>query len=270
MANPARTPGMKGLIAHDPARFTPRLEDYVRGPLRVAGLPPANGDINRCTEVPSWQMFGNDSVGDCVEAMMLHADIAMSVYAGRPVAYHDSYGIELYSDITGYVPGDESTDNGTDIQTALEYWKTTGLTATDGTVHKIAGYAQFGNPADEVLLAQVLEVFGCVLVGVSLQQDQEDQFGAGEPWSYVPGDPFIGGHGITLQRRSVGGTGVLHYITWGAEQKARRNFQWHCAGQGNGEAWAVVTEDWITANGDSISGLDLEQLLSDLQFVPQG
>src|SRR5262249_46663345 len=156
------------------------------GPLKVAGLPPASGDIDRCTKVPSWQMFGNDQVGDCVQAMVLHADIAMSTYAGHPVSYHDDYGIKLYSAMTGYVPGDPNTDNGTYIQDALEYWKNTGIVAADGSVHKIAGYAQFGNPADEVLLAQVLNTFGCVLVGVSLQSDQENQFFEGKPWRYNP------------------------------------------------------------------------------------
>jgi hypothetical protein len=265
--------GKRGLIWHDPARYAPRLEDYrTVGPLKVTGLPPANGDVDRCSEIDprTWFMFGNNQVGDCVEAMMLHADMAVSAYAGHPVRYNDSYGIELYSAITGYVPGDPNTDNGTDIQTALEYWKNTGLVAIDGSVHKIAGYAQFGNPADEILLAQVLNTFGTVLVGVSLQQAQEDQFSNGQPWDYVEGDPFIGGHGIALQRRAVGGVGTLRYITWGAVQPATRKFQYFCTGHGNGEAWAVVTQDWLDANGDSIEGLNLQQLISDLQYVPQG
>lgn len=275
MANPARTPGKKGLIPHDPARFAPRLEDYVRGPLRVSGLPPANGDIDRCSLISDWGMQGNADWGDCVEAMLIHADEAMNTYAGHPVRYAPGYGVTLYSAITGFdpnagPPGNNPTDNGTDIQTALEFWKNTGLTDASGTVHKLAGYAKFGNPADEVLLGQVLDTFGCVLAGVSLQQAQEDQFSAGQPWDYIPGDPFIGGHGIPLQRRAVGGTGILNYVTWGSVTRATRRFQYFCAGQGNGEAWAVVTQDWLAANGDSISGLDLQQLLSDLQYVPQG
>lgn len=275
MANVMHVPGKKGLIPHDPARFAPRLEDYVHGPLRVSGLPPANGTVDRASLVTDWGMQGNDEWGDCVEAMVVHADEAMNAFAGHPVTYGASYAVTLYGQITGFdpnagPPGNNPTDNGTDIQTALEYWKNTGIKDAAGRTHKLAAYAQFGNPADEVLLGQVLEVFGCVLVGVSLQQDQEDQFGAGEPWDYVPGDPFIGGHGITLQRRMGGGTGTLHYITWGAEQPATRKFQYFCAGQGNGEAWAVVTQDWLQANGDSLTGLNLDQLLSDLQYVPQG
>lgn len=272
MVNEARTAGKKGLIPHDPARFAPRLEDYIRGALRVKNLPPANGDIDRCTRITDWGMQGNDQWGDCVEAMMVHADVALNAYAGHPVTYADDYAITLYSEITGFDPnagpsGNNPTDNGTDVQTALEYWKNTGLVDSSGTTHKLAGYAKFSNPADEVLLAQVLNTFGCVCVGVSLQQDQEDQFANGEPWNYVSGSQFIGGHGITLQQRSVGGVGVLHYVTWGQVQRATRKFQRYCAGGGNGEAWAVVTSDWLDANGDSLAGLNLDQLLSDLQYV---
>lgn len=220
-------------------------------------------------------MQGNDTWGNCVPCSLIHADMALSAYAGQPHTYTPDYGVTLYSEITGFnphagPPGDNPTDNGTEIQTALEYWKNTGITDASGNTHKIAGYAQFSNPADEVLLAQVLEVFGCVIVGVSLQRDQERQFASGEAWDYVAGEQFIGGHGITLQQRSVGGVGTLHYITWGAAQPATRKFQWHCAGQGNGEAWAVVTDSWLQASGDSIEGLNIQQLLADLQYVPQG
>jgi hypothetical protein len=33
------------------------------------------------------------------------------------------------------------------------------------------------------------------------------------------------------------------------------------------EAWVVVTEDWIGANGTSPEGLDLQQLLADMRYV---
>lgn len=269
-------PGKRGLVPHDPARFVPRLEDYrTGGPLKVAGLPPANGNIDRSTQITDWGMQNNDQWGCCVEAMAIHASMALNTYAGHPVTYDPNYGQKLYSEVTGFnpnagPPGQNSTDNGTEIQVMLEYWKNTGLTDTSGNVHKIAGYAQFGNPADEVLLAQVLDTFGCVLVGVSLQQSQESQFSAGEPWEYMFGEQFIGGHGITLQQRSVGGVGTLHYITWGTAQPATRRFQYFCAGQSAGEAWAVVSQDWLESNGDSIEGLNIDQLLSDLQYVSSG
>lgn len=267
MANTARTPGKRGRLPRDLTRFAPRLEDYVHGPLRVADLPPANGIVDRCSEVSDWQMALNDSLGDCTIAGACHMFAAMAVYAGSPEPlFSDEEITTAYSAVSGYVPGDPGTDNGADMQTVLEYLRATGLTDETGKTHKVAGYAAFGNCADEILLAQVLEVFGSVYVGVNLPESAQSEFSDGEPWDWQPSSPIEGGHCIALQRRTVGGIGVLGYVTWGSTTKATRGFQRHYAE----EAWAVVGADWLEANGDSISGLDLGQLLSDLQYVPAG
>jgi hypothetical protein len=267
VANLQRVPGKRGRLPRDITRFAPRLEHYVHGPLRVSGLPPASGVIDRCTKVADWPIYLNDQIGDCTIAGAGHMLGAMAVYGGHEEPlFSDAEITTAYSAVSGYVPGDSSTDNGADMQTVLQYLASVGLTDTTGKVHKVAGYAAFGSPADEVLLAQVLDVFGSVYVGVSLPEYAEQEFAAGQPWNWQPNAQIAGGHCIVLQKRSVGGTGVLDYITWGAVQKATRSFQYNFAE----EAWAVVSQDWLTANGDSIEGLDLEQLISDLQYVPVG
>lgn len=267
MANPTRTPGKQGRLPRDITRFAPRLEHYITGPLRVAELPPASGVIDRCTEVTNWPMYLNDQLGDCTVAGAGHMFGAMAVYAGHAEPlFIDSVITATYSAVSGYVPGRPSTDNGADMQTVLEHLKQVGMTDTMGHVHKVAGYAAFGDPTDEVLLAQVLSTFGSVYVGVSLPQSAVDEFHQGQPWDYQPTSPVVGGHCIVLQRRGVGGTGILKYISWGTAQSTTRGFQKHYAE----EAYAVITEDWLTASGDSISGLNLDQLLADLQYVPQG
>jgi len=267
VANAARIPGKRGRLPRDITRFAPRLEHYVTGPLRVAGLPPASGVIDRCTNVGDWQMALNDQIGDCTIAGACHMFAAMSVYGGHPEPlFSDAEIVTAYSAVSGYVPGNPITDNGADMQSVLDYLKSTGMTDEAGQTHKVAGYAAFGDPADEVLLAQVLDVFGSVYVGVSLPASAEQEFASGQPWDYQPTSPEAGGHCIVLQKRAVGQAGVLEYVTWGAVQRTTRGFQRHYAE----EAYAVVTEDWLQANGDSVSGLNLQQLLSDLQFVPQG
>jgi hypothetical protein len=267
MANDARTPGLRGRKPRDITRFAPRLEQYVHGPLKVTGLPPATGVIDRCSQVTDWQMALNDQVGDCTIAGACHMFAAMAVYGGHPEPlFSDQEITTAYSAVSGYVPGDPSTDNGADMQTVLAYLQATGMTDEAGHVHKVAGYAAFGDPADEVLLAQVLDVFGSVYVGVNLPSSAETEFGQGQPWDWQPSSQIAGGHCIVLQKRSVGGIGVLDYVTWGAVTKATRGFQRHYAE----EAWAVVGADWLEASGDSITGLDLQQLLSDMQYVPSG
>jgi hypothetical protein len=53
------------------------------------------------------------------------------------------------------------------------------------------------------------------------------------------------------------------YVTWGALEKATANFQANAAT----EAWAVVTADWVRANGTTVEGLDIQQLLADMADV---
>jgi hypothetical protein len=138
-----------------------------------------------------------------------------------------------------------------------------GITDASGKVHTVAGYAAFGNPADETLLGQVLDVFGTVYVGINVQQQMETEFSDQQPWTWKRGGEVIGGHAICLQRRLGSGKAPLEYVTWGALQPATVSFQAHAAE----EAWAVVTQDWLTANGTTVEGLDLQQLLADMSGV---
>jgi hypothetical protein len=191
---------------------------------------------------------------------------AWSTYAGVPeVLFSDDEIIAAYSAVGGYVPGDPGTDNGCVMADVLEYLKRTGMTDTSGKVHKVVGYAALGNPADEHLLGQVLDVFGSVYVGFDVQRHMMDEFEAGQVWTWRRGDELVGGHCVPLQRRLPAGTrhGILEYVTWGAVQHADFGWQAHAVG----EAWAVVTYDWLNASGRTVEGLDLRQLLADMRYV---
>jgi hypothetical protein len=187
-----------------------------------------------------------------------------STYSGEgEVLFTDDVIQSVYSRVGGYVEGDPDTDQGCNMADVLADNKAIGITDTAGKVHKVLGFASFGNAADEDLLGQVLDVFGTVYVGINVQASIQDEFSEGVPWTYTRGEPFEGGHAICLQRRYGSGTGVLEYVTWGALQRATTGFQAHCAE----EAWAVVTGDWVNANGTTVEGLDLTQLLADMQYV---
>jgi hypothetical protein len=231
-------------------------------------LPPVplTADVDRATQVTSWPMYLNDQLGDCTVAGAGHMFAAMSVYAGNPEPlFSDEVITATYSAVSGYVPGDPSTDNGADMQTVLQYLKTTGMTDTAGTTHQVAGYALFSDPSAEMLLGQVLNLFGTVYVGIDCPQSAEQQFADGVPWTYVPGSAAAGGHCIVLQHRYPAGAEVDidEFVTWGALQRANFGFTGHYAA----EAYAVVSQDWIDVNGTSITGFDLQQLLADMDDV---
>jgi hypothetical protein len=264
----SRTPGKYGRKPLDPTRPRLVLERYLdpRVALSRAGLPPVprSQDVDRASQVGSWPMYLNDQLGDCTIAALGHMFGAWSTYSGEgEVLFTDDQIESVYSRVGGYVPGDPDTDQGCNMSEVLADSKANGITDTSGKTHKVVGYASFGNPADETLLGQVLDVFGTVYVGINVQQSIENEFSEGVPWTYTPGEEFVGGHAICLQRRFGSGKGVLEYVTWGALQRATTGFQARCAE----EAWAPVTQDWINANGTTVEGLDLTQLLADMEAV---
>jgi hypothetical protein len=266
----SRQAGKYGRRPMDRSRPRLTLERYLdpRRRLTPAGLPavPLTQDVDRASEVGSWPMYLNDQLGDCTIAGVAHMYGAWTQYAGAGAGealFADQQVQTVYSRVGGYVPGDESTDNGCVMQDVLDDQKRRGMIDNAGRTHKIAAYAAFGNVADEELLGQVLDVFGSVYVGINCQASILTEFSQGQPWTWTPGEAVEGGHAICLQRRRGSGDAPLEYVTWGALQPATADFQANAAE----EAWAVVTADWLNANGTSVEGLDLQQLLSDMQYV---
>jgi hypothetical protein len=264
--------GKLGRQPMDPERPRLTLEKYLdpRTPLAGPGLPAVglDQDVDRLSRVLNWPMYANDQLGCCTISALGHMFGAWSVYAGAAAGetlFTDSAIIKAYSACGGYVPGEPDTDQGCVMADVLAWAKSTGMQDRNGKVRKVAGYAALGNPADEDLLGQVLDVFGTVYVGFNVQEHMMAQFEYGQVWTWKRGDQVVGGHCVPLQRREPAGSrhGILDYITWGQPQHA--DFGWQAGAVE--EAWVVVTEDWIGANGTSPEGLDLQQLLADMRYV---
>lgn len=263
-----RVAGKYGRKPFDPGRRRLTLERYLDPRSRLArpGWPsvPLTQDVDRASAVPAWPEYLNDQLGCCTISGEGHMFGAWTTYGRGAEALFDDAEIQaVYSRVGGYVPGDASTDDGCAMADVLADAKANGMADAAGYVHKVAGYAALGNPCDLDLLGQVLDVFGSVYVGINCQQQTEAEFAAGQPWTWDPAAPVIGGHAVCLQRRAGSGIAPLEYVTWGALQAATAEFQ---AGAAE-EAWAVVTEDWIRVNGTSIEGMDVRQLLSDMAYV---
>jgi hypothetical protein len=227
---------------------------------------PLTANVDRASKVSSWPMYLNDLLGDCTIAEEAHAFGALSMYgSGTEAVFSDSVITSTYSRVGGYVMGDASTDNGCVMSSVLADARAVGMVDTSGKQHKLVAYAKMGNPADEVLLGQLLDVFGTVDVGFNVQASIETEFSNGGVWTYTPGEPFIGGHCVALQHRASAGSqhGILQYITWGATQWADFGWQANCVE----EAWAVISIDWVQANGTTVEGLDIQQLLADMPDV---
>jgi hypothetical protein len=135
-------------------------------------------------------MFLNDEIGDCTIAEVAHHIMLMTAHTGTMVVPTDDEVQAMYSAISGYVPGNESTDTGCAITDVLNYWQTKGLAG-----HKIDGWASL-DPANIAQRNLATYLFGGCSVGIQCPASAQTQFSAGQTWSVVPGDTIQGGHCI--------------------------------------------------------------------------
>jgi hypothetical protein len=255
------TAGKRGANPRDFSVKVPTLEAYLTNP---KALPYTPNLVNWESAVTDWPMYMNDQIGDCTIAGMFHAIGAMSTYAsGKEVLFTDNEAVSVYSAISGYVPGNPNTDVGCTLQQVCQYMQQTGAVDTASKTHKLAGYAEIGDYTNTTLLKQCLYTFGSVYVAVNLPESAEEQFEDGEPWTPVSGSPIAGGHCIVLQWNEGDVIDGSSFVTWGATVRANNAwiFDYVC------EAVALVSQDWVDANGTSPSGLDLAQLIADSNDV---
>lgn len=258
MTEPTRTVGKFGRLPNDPEKPRLSLAGHID---TTVPTPPAL--VDWLSKVTSWPMYGNDQWGDCVFAMIGHAIEAYTTYGkGALVTPAAADILAAYSAVTGFnpnagPPGNNPTDQGTVIQDALNYWKTTGVAG-----HKIRAFAQVDHTnAAEVKAA--LNVFGVLLVGVNFPASAMDQFNQHQPWDVVSDDGGIeGGHAVHVGHADTDSV-TYELVTWGAVE-GMSSAWWAKYVE---EAWIAVTDDWLSVAGASPGGLDLYGLGEDLHAL---
>jgi hypothetical protein len=197
-------------------------------------------------------MLANDIVGDCTVAAMYHLRMTQRsvAQAGTPLIVTDAEAIADYSAITGYVEGDESTDNGAACMDVLNWYKKGGVLLGASTV----------DIQNVEMVKAAINTFGCLYTGFTVPQSMVDQLQSGtDPdWSFSSGDkPTNNGHCVNLVGYGADGVAL---DSWGKVYRTSWEFwqQWFT------EAYAVVVPDWVKANGESPTGLDMPGLLAAL------
>lgn len=232
-----------------------RLASY----LDTAELPPVPALIGNFSAWPqNFRMLANDSVGCCVEAGAAHETMLLKADAGYSVPmFSNSVILKDYQDCgSGYKVGDESTDQGTDVQQYAAYRQNTGILDAAGVRHKINIYTalQVGN-VNELALAVYL--FGCVGIGVQLPNYAMDQFARFEPWSVQSDNGTAGGHYIPLIGRNSIGNWIC--VSWGRLQALTPSF----ISSFMDEGLAFVSQERLNAKGISPQGFDYAGLQQD-------
>lgn len=246
------TSGKLGKKAVRTDHRTLKLSKYLRS---VLPAPPA--EVSWVAKVPSWPVFLNDNLGDCVIAAMAHMIEQWSLYAsGTEAKITDTQVLSAYEILGGYTPGDPSTDNGVDMLTALQWWKSTGFAG-----HKILAYMSV-DWANLTEVFQAIQLFGNLFLGVALPVSAQGE----DAWTVASGGPANnaaaspgswGGHCIPVCAASPE---TLTVVTWGARLKMSHNF----FADYTEEAYVVLSPDWFSQLGNAPSGFDLNQLVADL------
>ncbi len=238
-----------------------RLRNYL---LKSFPAAPASADYAAKPAAFLSQILGNDALGDCTAAGAFHIGGTLLANAGQPIPFTEADVVKFYSATTGYVPGDEATDQGGNEQDVLNYWMRIGLLPDQ---HQISGYVAIdATSADEVKAA--LWLFENLYFGVELPAAWIDPMpgASGFIWD-VAGNPDAdnghcfagvgyGGAGVTIDT-----WGMLGTITWAAIKK-------YASTAGQGELYAVLGPDAIDkASGKAPNGFDASQLAADLDSM---
>lgn len=233
--------------------------------------PPASNLYYQAVESvvgSDWGMMGNgpdpgnppgipNGCGDCVWADTGHQDMLRSANSASAIIIPTTAQvIAAYSAHTGFTPDDPNTDNGDNETDVCQYLETTGFLGDKSIGTGAVSISNFDH------LRWCIQIFGCSRTGWNVPQSWMDQFNNGQTLSDIGDTNIEGGHDVPL----------VHYerdtfwiVTWGKRVpmdismlKNRDYFE---------EAHVELYPDWVRQQGTAPSGLDLAQLVSDIQAV---
>lgn len=223
----------------------PKFGDYV-----TDALPAAPKSVQYGVKVPTFPMYGNDTLGDCTCAAVGHQIQMWTSQAGEIWTPTTQEVENLYWN-TG-----DGQDDGRVETDVLDHWKNIGF---GQRADKIAGYVRV-DTSNLTEVKQATWLFGGLYLGIDLPITAQQQ----KVWSYVANDPnnapgSWGGHAVPVSAYS---STYFVVITWGMRMKMMNNFWKHYVE----EAYAILSHDWInSASSKAVNGFNFDQLQADLK-----
>ena len=247
----------RGMLPPDPAVPRQTFASLFHSDL----LPPTPASFGQQALVDDWGMLGNDQAGDCMFAGMAHAVMYLRAQIGESVTFSDAGVLADYGAVTGYVPGNPSSDIGTSVDEGMAYWQRTGIADSTGVRHRIDGFATVA-PGDVTTLLRAAFLLGGAGIGFALPDSAEKQFDDAEPWDVIPGDTAGDGHYVPLI--ALNSKGNLLIVTWRRIQAVTPAFvrKYMIFGA------APLSLEWIR-NSVSPRGVNEEALAAYLAGLPK-
>jgi hypothetical protein len=230
--------------------------------IAAPNLPAPPMDANWYAGMSNWGMLANDSVGDCVEAAVLHSLAQFSTYAGAPLVPSAEEALAFYEKAAGYNPEDPTTDQGSYVLGTggvMEYWHTTGIMC-GGILNKVEGFMQI-TQRDPTEWMQGIYLFGGLLVGLQLPEAIVAGDTVPGVWQDFQG-PIAGGHEVWINGYETLNSGRYYdLVSWGQQFKATEEFLQRCMD----EAVVVVDSVELNARGVNAGDLSMDQLMEDMK-----
>lgn len=201
------------------------------------------------------QMWDNDKIGDCVCVDTANRLVLRTANVSTALVPTTAQVIDLYTKF-GYVIGNETTDNGVDLTTICNYLISTGFLG-----HKALGVANV-EPSNFDHVLWSIQLFGGCRLGLNLPGYAEDQFDTNETWDVSSiGDQSTEGHDVAAV--DFKGNNLIYVDTWGKTiPMTRAAFSTWCD-----EVKIELYPDWIRAQGEAPSGIDLNGLVALLKSI---
>ena len=223
-------------------------------------LPAPPAQENYGQKVATWPMYGNDQYGDCTCAAVGHMIQNWTATAKGEVTPPLQSIMSLYEHFVGTPP---PPDAGCSLLVVLRHWKKAGV---DG--HTIQAYALL-KVGDEVQAKDALWCFGTIYIGLALP---DFAVPANTDLSTIPWVvPASGATGNAAKNPNNGhcvpavayDDENLYVVTWGAV----KSMSWEFYTAYSDEAFAVLSQDFIDANGQAPQGFDMAALEKDLSQI---
>jgi hypothetical protein len=237
------------------------LHNYIRSSMPQ---PPPSCDYSAPAAPALENPYENDQLGDCVIAGGYHVVGTLTGNAGDLFTATTSQIIADYSAIGGYIPGDPSTDNGCDEQTALNYWAQTGF--RDGT--KLLGWLAV-DATNQTEVQTALYLFENIYYGMELP---DAWLGANIPrasgfvWDVAgPPDPQNGhcvcGVGYNAKGVLIDTWGMIGTLTFAATAT-------YAVPSANGDLYVMLSPDQLAKGRKRApNGFAWSQLIADFDAM---
>ena len=210
------------------------------------------------TNMVDKNMYGNDTLGDCVMAGRGHMTLRFEDFEQATLIPVTTKDVENeYFKETGGV------DSGLDMLTSLNEWRQQGWLVSDKHTYTIHAYAEVNVSNHNELKYCVMLLFGCY-TGFNVPKSAMDQFNAGKIWDVVANDGGIeGGHCVYIVAYNTIGPIC---ITWGQRQQ----MTWAFWDKYFDEAYAVIdnTDSWANPATDPLNITLLGQELAAITGTP--